>query len=88
MKKRCVSVERITAVLQQVAGGVPVGEVCRQVGISRPTFYRWKQTHGGIPPGEALELRQLRDERGKLKPLAADLSLDRVMLRGVPSKKF
>ena len=41
MKKKRFSVEQITAVLQQVGGGVPVGDVCRQVGISEQTYYRW-----------------------------------------------
>jgi transposase-like protein len=43
VKKKRFSVEQITSVLQQVTGGVPVGEVCRQVGISEQTFYRWKK---------------------------------------------
>ena len=38
MKKKRFSVEQITAVLQQVEGGVPVGDVCRQVGISEQTL--------------------------------------------------
>ena len=43
MKKTRFSVEQITSVLQQVSGGVPVGDVCRQVWISEQTFYRWKK---------------------------------------------
>ena len=62
MKKKRFSVEQITAVLQQAEGGVPVGDVCRQVGISEQTFYRWKKVYGGMPPSEARELKQLRDE--------------------------
>jgi putative transposase len=65
-----------------------VGEVCRQVGISEQTFYRWKKTHGGMLPSEARELKQLRDENAKLKRLVADLSLDKVMLQDVVQKKF
>jgi putative transposase len=42
VKKKRFSVERITSVLQQLDGGVSVGDVCRQVGISEQTFYRWK----------------------------------------------
>ena len=85
MKKR-FSVEQITAVLQQVAQGVPVGDVCRQVGISEQTFYRWKKVYGGLQPSEARELKQLRDEVTKLKRLVADLSLDKVMLQDVIKK--
>ena len=88
MKKKRFYVEQITSVLQQVTGGVPVGDVCRQVGISEQTFYRWKKQYGGMLPSEALELKQLRDENTKLKRLVADLSLDKAMLQDVLQKKF
>ena len=88
MKKQRFSVEQITSVLQQVARGVPVGDVCRQVGVSEQTFYRWKKTYGGMLPSEARELKQLRDENTKLKRLVAELSLDKVMLQDVVQKKF
>ena len=88
MKKKRFSVEQITAVLQQVAGGVPVGDVCRQVGVSEQTFYRWKKVYGGLAPSEARELKQLRDENTKLKRVVADLTLDKVMLQDVVAKKF
>ena len=87
MKKR-FSVEQITAVLQQAATGVPVGDLCRQVGVSEQTFYRWKKEYGGMLPSEARELKQLRDENSKLKRLVADLSLDKVMLQDIVQKKF
>ena len=88
MKKQRFSVEQITSVLQQVARGVPVGDVCRQVGISEQTFYRWKKDYGGMLPSEARELTQLREENTKLKRLVAELSLDKVMLQDVVQKKF
>ena len=88
MKKKRFSVEQITAVLQQVASGVSVGEVCRQVGISEQTFYRWKKVYGSMLPSEARELKQLREENTKLKRLVADLTLDKVMLQDIVKKKF
>ena len=88
MKKQRFSVEQITAVLQQVEGGVPVGDVCRQVGIAEQTFYRWKKEYAGMLPSEARELKQLRDENTRLKRLVADLSLDKVMLQDIVQKKF
>ena len=88
MKKKRFSVEQITSVLQQVAGGIAVREVCRQIGISEQTFYRWKKEYAGMLPSEARELKQLRDENLKLKRLIADLSLDKVMLQDVVQKKF
>jgi len=87
VKKR-FSVEQIVAVLQQVEGGIPVKDVCRQVGVSEQTYYRWKKVYGGMPASEARELKQLREENTKLKRLVADLSLDKVMLQDVVQKKF
>jgi putative transposase len=87
VKKKHSSVELITSVLQQVAGGMAVGDVCRQVGISEQTFYRWKE-YGGMLPSEARELKQLRHENGKLKRLVADLPLDKVVLQDVVQEKF
>ena len=74
MKRKRFSVEQITGVLPQVGAGVPVGDVCRQVGVSEQTFYHWKKAYGGMLPSEARELQQLRDENTKLKRLVADLS--------------
>lgn len=88
MKKKRFSVEQITAVLLQASSGVPVADVCRQVGVSEQTFYRWKKEYGSMLPSEARELKQLRDENAKLKRLVADLSLDKVMLQDVCQKKF
>ena len=57
MKRKRFSVEQITGVLQQVEAGVPVGDVCRQVGGSAQTFYRWKKEYGGMLPSEAREMK-------------------------------
>ena len=88
MKKKRFSVEQITAVLHQAETGVPVQELCRQVGVSEQTFYRWKKVYGGLAPSEVRELKQLRDENTKLKRVVADLTLDKVMLQDVVQKKW
>ena len=66
MKKKRYSVEQITAVLKEAEAGTPVGNVCRQLGIAEQTFYRWKKAYGGMLPGEARELKQLREENARL----------------------
>ena len=88
MKKKRFSVEQITSVLQQVTSEVPVGDVCRQVGISEQTFYRWKKAYGGMLPSEARELKQLREENTRMKRVVADLTLDKVMLQDVVQKEL
>jgi putative transposase len=88
VKKKRFSVEQITAVLKQAEAGTPIGDLCRQVGISEQTFYRWKKAYGGMLPSEARELKQLREENARLKRVVADLTLDKVMLQDVVQKKF
>lgn len=80
--------EQVVAVLQQVESGAKVGEVCRKTGISEATFYNWKKQYAGLGVSELRELRQLRDENGRLKRLVADLSLDRQILQEIVSKKL
>lgn len=58
------------------------------MGVSEKTFYAWKKKYGGMGVPELRKLRQLEEENRKLKQLVADLSLDKVMLQDVLSKKL
>ena len=88
MGRKHFTEEQIAFALRQHDSGTAVAEIIRKLGISEQTFYRWKKGYGGMPPSEARELKQLRDENTKLKRLVADLSLDKVMLQDVVQKKF
>lgn len=88
MRKSRFSVEQIVAVLKQVELGMPVADVMRQLGISQQTFYRWKKLYSGLQPDQARELKQLQEENARLKRLVAELSLDKVILQDVASKKW
>ena len=87
MKKRFTQ-EQIAFALRQAEGGTPVGEVVRRMGISEPTFYRWKKKYAGLGVAEIRRLKQLEDENKRLKRLVADLVLDKQMLQDVLSKKL
>ena len=60
--------------------GTPVGDVCRQLGVSAATFYAWKQKYAHLGVSELRRLRQLEDENARLKRLVADLTLDKHIL--------
>jgi len=87
MPRKGHSEEQIVFALKQVENGAKVPEVCRKLGVSEQTFYRWKAAYGGLGVSELRELRQLRDENSRLKRLVADLSLDKHILQEVLSKK-
>lgn len=87
MKKTRYTEEQIAFALRQAELGTPVGEVVRKMGVSEQTFCRWKKQYAGMGVGEIRRLRQLEEENRKLKQLVADLSLDKLMLQDVLSKK-
>jgi len=88
MPKKGHTEEQIVAVLRQVEAGARVAEVCRKTGISEATYYLWKRQYAGVGVSELRELRQLREENGRLKRLVADLSMDRQILQEIVSKKL
>jgi putative transposase len=88
MAKKGHSEEEILRVLREAESGDTVVEVCRKHGISQQSFYLWKKKYAGLGLSELRELRQLRDENGKLKRLVADLSLDRHILQEIVAKKL
>jgi putative transposase len=61
--------------LKGAEAGVPVKEPCRRIGISDATCYHWKAKNGGLEVNEALRLRQLEDENGRLKRIVAQQAL-------------
>jgi len=88
VKKKRFSVEQIVAVVKQAEVGVPIAELIRQVGISEQTFYRWKKQYVGLEVDQVRQLKQLQEENVRLKRVVADLTLDKVMLQDVLSKKM
>jgi putative transposase len=87
MKRSKFSEEQIAYALRQVESGTPVGDVCRQVGVSEATFYQWKKKFAHLGVSELRRLRQLEDENNRLKRLVADLTLDKHMLSEALRKK-
>jgi len=88
MRKTKFTEEQIAMALRQAEAGTPVEEICRKLGVSAATFFRWKRVYGSLGVPELRELRQLRDENKKLKQLVADLSLDKTILQEAMRKKW
>jgi putative transposase len=88
MRKSKFSPEQILQALRQAEAGTVVGEICRKLGVTEATFYRWKKTYAGLDVSELRELRQLRDENRRLKQVVADLTLDKAILREAAGKKW
>ncbi len=77
---------QIVYALKQAEPGTTVAKVCRKLRISDATFYSRRTKYGGLPPSELHWVKPLEDENATLERLVAGLSLDKAMLRNVPSK--
>ncbi len=84
MKKRH-GAEQIVAKLRQadveLGKGLKVPEVCKHLGISEQTYYRWRHKYGGMAPEMAKQLKALEKENVRLKKLVADQALDNQILK-------
>ena len=84
MKKRH-SAEQIVGMLRQadveLGKGLKVADVCKQLGISEQTYYRWRTKYGGMSPAMAKQYRALEKENSRLKKLVADQALDIQILK-------
>lgn len=88
MKRTRHTEEQIIGALKEHEAGATVADICRRVGITQATFYRWKSKYGGMEVSEARRLRGLEEENRKLKHLLAEAMLDNAALKEVLSKKW
>jgi putative transposase len=65
-----------------------VADICREMGISQPTFYNWKSKYGGMQASDIKRLKELEEENARLKKMYAELSLDHTIIKEVLSKKW
>jgi putative transposase len=87
MKKSRFTEEQIAYALRQAEAGMPVSDVCRQMGIAEATYYIWQKKYANLGVSELRQLRQLQEENARLKRVVADLTLDKQILSEVIRKK-
>ena len=72
----------------EIGKGANTSQVCRKLGISSNTFYRWRKEYGGMQPNQARKLKRLEQENAQLKKLVAELSLDNAILKEANQGNF
>jgi len=87
MKKSKFTETEIVYAVKQAEAGVLIREVVRKYGVTEKTIYSWRNKYGGFSVSELARLKQLEQENTKLKPMVAELSLDKAMLQEVLRKK-
>jgi transposase-like protein len=71
-----------------ISSGSTVAEAVRQIGVTEQTFYRWRNTYGGLRIDQVKRLKQLETDNGRLKRAVADLTLDNQILREAAEGNF
>jgi putative transposase len=85
MRGNRFTAEKIIGMLREaevvLAQGKKVGEMCRSLGISEQSYYRWRREYGGLKTSQAKRMKDLERENSRLKKAVADLTLDKLILR-------
>jgi len=68
--------------------GKTVAEVCKQLGVTDKTYFRWHKTHGGLRIDQAKRMKELESENARLKKAVAELTIDKIILKEVAEGKF
>jgi len=88
MKKSKHTESQIIGILKEQEAGRSVAEICREHGISQPTFYSWKSKYSGMDVNQLKRVKELEAELSQYKKLVAELTLDNRILKDISTKKF
>ena len=72
----------------EMARGRTVAQVCKKLGITEQTYYRWRKEYGSLRMDQAKRLKELEKENARLKRLLADAELDKAILKEAASGNF
>ena len=92
MAKRHYTTEQIIGKLRQaevmLGQGRSIDEAVREIGVTKNTYYRWRQEYGGMKLDQAKRLKDLEVENSRLKRAVAELTVDNQILKEVSKGKF
>jgi putative transposase len=92
MPARRYSVEQIVAKLREAerlqAQGQTIAQVCKRLGVSDQTFFRWRTKYGALKEDEAQRLKALEAENARLKKIVAEQALDISALKDLQRGKW
>lgn len=74
--------------LKRVETGLPVPELCRELGISTATFYKWRAKFGGMDTSMMARMKELEEENRRLKKLYIDEKLKAEIVAEALAKKW
>lgn len=86
--KRRFTESQIVATIKKQEAGIAVKDICREIGISEPTFYNWKSKYGGMEVSDVTRLRELEKENSELKKMYAETCIENRAMKNFIEKKL
>lgn len=92
MGRKTYTAEQIIGMLREaevrLSGGEKTGTICRGLGISEQSYYRWRREYGGLKVTQAARLKALEKENARLRKAVSNLTLDALILKEVIEGKY
>lgn len=88
MKKGQFSATQISTILKEFEQGKSVEEITRSHGVSKATFYKWRQRYGGMEASEMKRIKELEDENSRLKRMYSNLAMELDIAKYILEKKL
>lgn len=92
MARKQFSTEQIIGMLREaevrISQGQTVGLVCKGLGISEQSYYRWRRDYGGLKLDQAKRLKDFERENGRLRKAVSELTLDKLILKEALEGKY
>ena len=76
-------VRKLAQADRMLGEGKDIADVCRELGVSEQTYYRWRNQFGGLKADDAKRLKDLEKENSTLKRLLADAELEKAALKEI-----
>ncbi len=88
MKKSRFTDNQISEAWKRVEAGLAVPNICRELGVSAATFYKWRAKYGGMDTPMMARLKELEVENARLKKMYAEERLKSEILNEALTKKW
>ena len=88
MKRSKFTDSQIMDALKRVDAGLAVPEVCRELGISTATFYKWRAKYGGMDTSMMARMKELEVENARLKKMYIEEKLKAEIVTEALAKKW
>ena len=88
MKKGKFNTDQIAKILKEFEQGKSLDDIIREHGVSRASFYKWRQRYGGMEASELKRVKELEEENARLKRMYANLAMELDVAKYIIEKKL